>query len=121
VDHAKIERLRMEHVGGVVVLEVVPVEIDSPSLAREFGEELNLILQANLGDKLLLDFGSTQYMSSSAFGALLAFGKRAEEAGVRVRVCGFIPAVKFGAEILSIGRLIPLHETRHEALAAFGA
>jgi anti-anti-sigma factor len=118
MDRPKIRYLTLDQQGDVAVIDVTAVEIDTPALAREFGNDLELLLQARPAEKFLLNFSHTKYMSSSAFASVLGFGKRAGEAGLTVHICGFIPQIRFGADILGIGRILPIHETRREGLEA---
>ncbi len=104
---------------GVAVVEVLAREIQGPEAAAALGEQLGSLLRSGQ-TRLLLDFGRTRVMSSTAFGALLSFWKQVDAAHGELRVCSMDPAVRFGADILSLGRYIPFHDDRPSAMAAFG-
>ncbi|MDX2037659.1 MAG: STAS domain-containing protein [Isosphaeraceae bacterium] len=118
MDSHKIRSVTLDQHDDLAVLDVVLVEIDTPALAREFGSELEMVIQMRPADRILLDFSRTKYMSSTAFAVILGFGRRAGDAGIQVSFSGFIPAVRFGADVLGIGRIIPIHETRAAAVKA---
>lgn len=119
VETPKIRTLTVDQHGDVAVLDVTSLEIDTPALARVLGTDLELLIQARPAEKMVLDFSNTKYMSSTAFAVLLGFGRRATAAGIAVRLCGFLSAVRFGADVLGIGRIIPIYDSRSEAISAF--
>src|SRR5688500_13357858 len=103
--------LQWSRVDGVAVVDVLSRELNGPEVAEELGEQLNALLESG-ETRLLLDFGRTRTMSSTAFGVLLDFWKRVDAARGELRVCSMDPDVRFGADILSLGRIIPLHDDR---------
>ena len=105
-------------VGDVAVVEFLHREILGPDAARTFGEQLALLLDSGQ-DRLLLDFSKTRIMSSTAFGTLISFWKKVEAARGELKICGMDHSVRLGADILSLGTYIPIHDDRHSALAAF--
>ena len=105
-------------VGDVAVVEVLHREILGPEAARTFGEQLGLLLDSG-ENRLLLDFSKTRIMSSTAFGALVNFWKKVNAADGELKICGMDQSVRLGADILSLGNYIPIHDDRHSALKAF--
>ncbi len=57
-------------------------------------------------------------MSSTAFAALLNFGKKVDAAGGKATICAMQPDVRIGADILSIGKFLPIHDREAGAMAA---
>ncbi|HEV3164665.1 MAG TPA: STAS domain-containing protein [Isosphaeraceae bacterium] len=106
---------------GVAVVEVLTHKIDQPHLARELGAQLHALVQENPSKQFLLDLHRVRYLSSTAFAGLLEFWKTAKAAGVQVRICAMDPDVRIGADIISLGRLIPIHEDKASALTAFAS
>lgn len=117
MDHVKVKSFTLDQRDGVAILDVTLHEINSPEMAREFGSDLEAILQIRPADKVLIDFEKTKYMSSTAFAVVIGFVKRAAEAGLSVAISGWIPAVRFGADIIGVGRLVPVVDTRKEGVA----
>jgi anti-anti-sigma factor len=110
--------MQWSRVDGVAVVEILAREIQGPEAAAVLGEQLGALLRSG-ETRLLLDFGRTQVMSSTAFGALLNFWKQVDAAHGELRICSMDPSVRFGADILSLGQYIPIHDDRPSAMAAF--
>jgi anti-anti-sigma factor len=120
MDDASAPLLQWSRADGVAVVEVLARDIQGPEAAAVLGEQLRALLGSG-ETRLLLDFGRTRVMSSTAFGALLNFWKQVDAAGGELRICSMDPAVRFGADILSLGRYIPIHDDRPSALSVFAS
>jgi anti-anti-sigma factor len=73
------------------------------------------------GDKLLIDLGGLEYISSAGLRIYMLAAKKAGPAGGKIALAEAQPVV---AEILQISRfnlLFPMHATLHDALAALSA
>jgi anti-anti-sigma factor len=115
---ASIPLVQWSLVDGVAVVEILSREIQERDTAVALGKQLSSLLQS--GEKrVLLDFGRTRLMSSTAFGAILIFRKQVAAAGGELRICSMDPAVRFGADVCGLGRFIPIHDNKLSALAAF--
>jgi anti-anti-sigma factor len=112
--------MQWDLVDGVAVIELLTKEIDKPHLAQELGGQLSALLQAGPSKRFLLNCHRVKYMSSTAFGILVEFWKKASAGGTQVRICAMDPHVRVGADIISLGRFIPIHDDEEAALAAFG-
>jgi anti-anti-sigma factor len=117
---AGVPLLEVSRVDGVLVVEILSREFQGPDAAKALGEQLGALLRSG-ETRLLLNFGRTQVMSSTAFGTLLYFWKQVDAAHGELRICSMAPAVRFGADILSLGQYIPIHDDEPSALAAFAA
>jgi anti-anti-sigma regulatory factor len=106
---------------GVAVVEVLARELNQPWFAQEFGAGLRELLTARPSDRFLIDFHRTEAMSSTAFAALFDFARAASAAQARVAICGMSPAVRFGAEILSLDQFIPFTDDEADGLATLRA
>lgn len=102
----------------VSIAEVVSVELNQPRFSEELSAQLKSLLEPGSPDRVLIDFRHTKYMSSTAFAVLVEFAKLAQERGVKVAICGMSGALRFGADILSLGRIIPIYPDEATALAA---
>lgn len=103
---------------GVVIVELQYRELSGPDAALQFSQQLNTLLAA--GEKrLLLDFHRTQVVSSTSFATLFNLSKQVGALGGELRICGMQPAVRFGADILSLGEFIPIYDNQASALASF--
>jgi anti-sigma B factor antagonist len=115
---ANIPLVQWSRVNGVAVVEILSREIQEPDVAVAIGKQLRSLLLSG-ETLLLLDFGRTRLMSSTAFGALLIFRKHVVAAHGELRICSMDPAVRFGADVCGLGRFISIHDDKMSALAAF--
>ena len=102
---------------GVALVHVTSRELNQPELAQQFGSQLRALLAIRPADAMVLNFRKTHYMSSTAFGALLEFWKQTTQANVRLAICAMDPQVRVGADILSLGRFIPIFDDEADAIA----
>jgi anti-anti-sigma factor len=87
---------------------------------REAGQELLGALNNREGeDKILLDFRSVQFLSSSALGVLLRFYKRCKEVKVRLKLCNIAPDILQVFKITNLTKVFEIHKTPEDALKAF--
>lgn len=108
----------LSRANDVVVVEMQCRELSGPDAALQFSQQLNALLAA--GEKrLLLDFHRTQIVSSTSFATLFNLSKQISALGGELRICRMQPAVRFGADILSLGEFIPIHDSEASALASF--
>jgi anti-anti-sigma factor len=106
-------------VGDVAVVRILSRELQGPDAAQAFGDQLTALFQ--MGEpRILIDFARTRVVSSTVFATLLNFWKLVYTANGQLKICSMEPAVRFGADILRLGRYIPIHDDRQSALAAFG-
>ena len=102
---------------GVIVVEILARDINQPELARSMGDQLYTLMKKGPGSRLVLDFAATKYMSSTAFAVLMELAKRAAAAEAQLRICQMDSFVRVGADILSLGQMIPIDDTRAESIA----
>jgi len=70
------------------------------------------------GGTVVADLAGVRYVSSAGLRVLLKAAKQARTRGVGFSVCGLQPAVREVFEISGFDKIIPLHATRGEAVAA---
>src|SRR5438477_10204254 len=70
--------------------------------------------------RLVLDLGDVMYIDSSGLGALVAAMKHARAAGGDVKVCALESDVRSLFEMTRLNKVMALHATRQEAIAAWG-
>ena len=110
--------IRVELDGGVAIARVLSREVRHPEPAQELGAEVASLVDRGY-PRILLNFADNRYLCSTAFAALLTAARKAQAAGGQVRISDMDPDVLVGAQIIGLGRLIPIHATEREALAAF--
>jgi anti-anti-sigma factor len=87
----------------LVTVEFLSHAITDPPHAAELSQQLALLLNPELPKKFVLDFQHVRLMSSTAFGALVAFIFKVREAGGQVKICNMDEHVRFGADLIRIG------------------
>ena len=107
--------LHEEQVGGVTAL-AVRGRLDSTT-APVFGQKLDAIV-VTPQSRLIVDFGSLEYMSSAGFRVLLVAAKRAEEVGSRLVLCGLSAKVRQLFDLGGFLDLFTIVRSRDDAIAA---
>jgi anti-sigma B factor antagonist len=107
--------LREDTAGDVLILEVKG-RIDSAT-APALGERLTALL-ADPNRRLVLDLGQLEYISSAGFRVLLLAGKRADEGGSRLVLCGVSGKVRQLFDIGGFLDLFGISASREEGIAA---
>jgi anti-sigma B factor antagonist len=102
--------------GSVVVVTPLDEALDAQS-AKDFRREMEESLDAT--GLLLLDFHRVRFVDSSGLGAILACLRRMEGGGGGLKLCGLRPEVRAAVELVRMDRLVDIHGSRDEAVAAF--
>jgi len=74
--------------GGVLVLTIAQPQIEGEEIAQALRDELLDAVAGSAGQKVVVDFRHVRYVSSVAFGPLLALRRKLNEAGGRLLLCG---------------------------------
>ena len=69
--------------------------------------------------KLLLDFGSVEYLSSPILGELITLNKQVNAAGGRLVFCNIDPQIYEVFEITKLNKLFNIQKEEQAALQAF--
>jgi anti-anti-sigma factor len=104
-------------VQGVAMVQLLPREITEPHEAELLGEALRSVYDVVGTKRLLLDMSATKYMASTAFAALFSFGLSVTEDGGRMAICSMDEFVRVGADIVRLGRVVPIYDSEKAALA----
>lgn len=107
-----------EDVDGVTVVTTTTELIRHPPQAQAFSEDLARLVNHDLRTKIVINLKATRYLGSSAFAALIGLSKLVSSKGGKLALCELDPDVMVGANILSLGSLVPIFETEKEAIAA---
>ena len=76
-------------------------------------------LIANGSNKLLLNMGGVDYISSSGLRVILANGKKISTSGGKLAFCNLNPSVGEVFRISGFNSIFPVFDTEQEALASF--
>jgi anti-sigma B factor antagonist len=115
----EFQHLKLSRVNDVVVVEIVSKDLQGPAAARELGAELSLVSAQDWAIQLLLNFSRIKYLSSTGFAVLFKLVSQFAATGGRLRICNLDPAVRLGAEIVGLDKVVDIYDSEAAALAAF--
>lgn len=104
-------------VGDVTVIHL----LDTRVAVMELLELLDNAVTEGALDRIVLNFGSIQQVSSAALGKLIKLRGEAGSVRGRLRLCGLHPDLRQVFRITRLDRIFDLHDTEDQALAAFAA
>jgi anti-sigma B factor antagonist len=113
--------VRAETVDEAVVLTLLATEVRTPIMAASVGKDLGEMVDRIGPARYVLNLKRTKFMSSTAFAVLLNFAKKVTAAGGMLRLCEMDPEVRIGADIIGLGRFVPIIEDESTAIAMFQA
>lgn len=108
---------RME--GDICIAVFDEAKMLDEAVINEVGEELNKLVAANKGGKLLIDFNNVTFMSSSMIGKVVFLEKGCKANGVDLRLCSINPNIMEAITLLNLDQLLEIYGTAGEAIAAF--
>ena len=109
--------VRAETVEEVVVLTLLVTEIRTPIMAASVGRDLGELVERIGPRNYVVNLKRTKYMSSTAFAMLLNFTKKVTALGGTLKLCAMDPEVRIGADIIGLGRFVPLVADESTAIA----
>lgn len=113
--HATIEA---EQVGDIVVLRPVG-RIDSNNAAQ--AEEIVIGHVQGGAQRLLLDMGELEYISSAGLRVLLVTAKKLKQSGGRFALCNLRANVHEVLEVSGFLAILAVSDSREAAIASLGA
>src|ERR1700684_497663 len=93
-------RLEVEDIGDVLVVNFVDKKILDEQNIQIIGEQLFGLVDQN--NKILLNFGDVEYLSSAALGKLIALNKKVKASDGRLILCNIDPNIY---EVFELTRL----------------
>ncbi len=115
MSHAPRRLLRLETIDGVTVVSFVESKIVTEESIQEVGEQLYSLVEEQGHQKLLLNFGNVQYLSSAALGKLITLKKKVGAVKGQLKLCCIHPDL---LEVFKITRLDTVFEIYPEEQAA---
>lgn len=93
--------------------------LDEPVIQR-IGDELEeLVKQASVSKKLVLDFRNVSFMSSAMIGKLVKFRGSCKDSNVELRLCAISDNLMDIFKITGLNKAFKFFETEEEALQSF--
>jgi anti-anti-sigma factor len=111
--------LEVEQVGEVLVVRIVRAALVEEPAIQHVGHDLARLLDQLGYQRVLIDLGAVERMSSAMFGHLIALWRKAQGVGGRLVLCGTRPEVAEALAILRLTDLIPTYAKQQDALLSF--
>ncbi len=112
---ASRRHLSTEIIEGVTVVSFVDTKIVTEESIQEVGDQLYQLVDVEGKDKLLLNFGNVQYLSSAALGKLINLKKKVGAKKGKLKLCCIHPDL---LEVFRITRLDQVFEISANEQAA---
>ena len=116
---AELQRIHATNVDGVIVVDFQDRRIVDELIIRDLGDELVSLVDEEGSNRILLDFGKVEFLSSAALGKLISLRKRAAAFGGEVKLCNICDSVYTIFELTGFPKKFDIKDTQEEALAAF--
>lgn len=113
------QRIEVNEVGDVTVVRFRDRKIIEDINIHELGQELYQLVDRQHRDKILLNFSSVEFLSSSALGKLITLEKKMKTAGGHMKLSNIRPEIYEVFAITRLNRLFDIRDDEADALAAF--
>lgn len=113
------QHLRLSRVKDIVIVEIISKDLQGPAAARELGAELSLVSAQDWAKRIVLNFHSINYLSSTGFAVLFKLVRNVTAAGGQVAVSDMEPGLRLGAEIIGLDKVVPIYDGEAAAIASF--
>ncbi|MBL9081688.1 MAG: STAS domain-containing protein [Planctomycetales bacterium] len=114
-------RLELSEVGDVTVVRFVDRKILDVTNIHELGKELFALVEEQNRKKLLLNFGTVEFLSSETLGELIKLEKKVKQHQGRLMLTNIKPEIYEVFAITRLNKLFDIRDEEAEALAAFSA
>ncbi len=112
-------RLEVNEVNDVTVVHFQERKIIEDIGIHELSQELYRLVDVENRKKLVLNFSSVQFLSSTALGTLIKLYKKLRTRGGSMVLCAIKPEILQVFEICNLDRIFTIKEDEADALATF--
>ncbi|MBX9654498.1 STAS domain-containing protein [bacterium] len=112
-------RIETEEIGDVTVVRFVDRRILDEQNIQLIGDQLFALVDEDHRTKILLDFGSVEYLSSAALGKLLNLNKKVDKMQGQLRLCRIKPEILEVFQITRLDKVFSIYEDQGIALESF--
>jgi anti-sigma B factor antagonist len=106
-----------QHKDGVLLAKFTAAKIVDDVLIAHIGREL-LELADQADGKMVLDFESVQFMSSSMIGKIVLLNKKCKKTQTAIKMCNISSAIMEVFEITRLDKLFDIYASAENALGA---
>jgi anti-sigma B factor antagonist len=112
-------RIDAEEIGDVTVVRFLDRRILDEQNIQTIGEQLFALVDDDRRSKILLDFGSVEYLSSAALGKLLNLNKKVDKVQGQLRLCRIKPEILEVFQITRLDKVFSIFDDQGTALESF--
>ena len=113
-------RLLIHSIHGVTIATFQDISILDTVQVEQIGEDLYELVDTRDCKKLVLDFSTVRFLSSSALGVLITLQKKAKAIKGQIVLCGLRNDLRKVFQITRLEKMFTFCRTEEEALATFG-
>jgi anti-sigma B factor antagonist len=114
---SKTRRIEVNESASISVVRFKDQKIIDPEAIQELGEELFDLVEKDNRQKIVLNFGNIEFLSSAALGKLITFEKKAKRASAKVILTNIAPEIFQVFAITNLDKLFQIKDTEADALA----
>jgi anti-sigma B factor antagonist len=111
--------LKSKMIEDVLVVGFGQSKLLDESEIKEVGDQLMKKITEADSKKILLTFGSVQFMSSAMLGKLVMFGKKCKAAGVDLKLCNIPNDIMEVFKITKMNKAFDIQKDEEKGLKAF--
>ena len=115
----KRRRVETEEINGVTVVNFIDRKILDEQNIQKIGEDLFHLVDSENRQKILLNFGNVEYLSSAALGKFITLNKKVQAAGGKLILCNIDPNIYEVFEITKLNKLFNIQKEEQAALQSF--
>lgn len=113
-------QLVVQNISGVVVVNFGGTSLLDASAIEAVGRQLYELVDDQARRKILLDFSSVRFLSSSMLGVLVRLHKKAVAIGGRLALLGLQPKLLKVFKITRLDKVFDIYDDEGEAFRSFG-
>lgn len=114
-----VRRIETEEIGDVTVVRFVDRRILDEQNIQAIGDQLFALVDEEKRSKILLDFGSVEYLSSAALGKLLNLNRKVDKSHGQLRLCRIKPEILEVFQITRLDKVFSIFDDQGVALESF--
>ena len=115
----KRRRVETEEINGVTVVNFIDRKILDEQNIQKIGEDLFHLVDSENRQKILLNFGNVEYLSSAALGKFITLNKKVQAAKGKLVLCNIAPEILEVFEITKLDKFFKIMKEEQQALQAF--
>ena len=112
-------RLEVEDNGDITIVNFIDRKILDEQNIQKIGEDLFHLVDSENRQKILLNFGNVEYLSSAALGKFITLNKKVQAAGGKLILCNIDPNIYEVFEITKLNKLFNIQKEEQTALQSF--